>query len=89
MIEKRNQYGFPDLVEGIAKLNEQMSVINLEYDEAVKPMLARKNRAQHLAAEARARILAAPCQCADCIKAQNLPAVQRILAHWTPMDKGI
>lgn len=35
-----------------------------------------------IAQQARQRILAAPCQCKNCVIADNLPAVQRILkAH--------
>lgn len=44
-------------------------------------------RVQAQAAEIRARNFPAPCDCAECVKAQNLPAVQRILARWTPLDK--
>lgn len=46
-------------------------------------------RAKAIAADARARNFPPPCKCTDCIKAANLPAVQRILARWTPMDKGL
>ncbi len=44
-------------------------------------------RAQEIAAGARARKLAEPCDCAECIASRNLPSVQRILARWTPMEK--
>lgn len=46
-------------------------------------------RAKALAAEVIARKAEAPCDCKECIKAQNLPAVQRLLAKWTPMDRGL
>ncbi len=48
------------------------------------PML---ERVQQQAAEIRARNFPAPCQCATCVSVRNLPAVQRILALWQPMDK--
>ena len=44
-------------------------------------------QAQVKAAEIRARNFPAPCQCDECKIARNLPAVQRLLARWTPMDK--
>lgn len=90
MSDQRTKYGFPDLakiLDGFDALNDEMAAINAEFSATV--VIERQRRAQQIAAEARQRLLAAPCQCADCIKAQNLPAVQRILALWTPLDKGI
>ncbi len=40
----------------------------------------RLRAAQAQAAEVRARSLPLECVCAECIRARNLPAVQRILA---------
>lgn len=44
-------------------------------------------QAQAYAAAARERLAAAPCDCPECVMATNLPAVQRLLARWAPMDK--
>lgn len=44
-------------------------------------------RVQAQAAEIRARNFPAPCECDECVSARKLPAVQRILARWTPMEK--
>lgn len=52
------------------------------------PVVDKLAQAQAVAAAARERLAAAPCTCAECVKATNLPSVQRILARWTPMDRG-
>lgn len=49
------------------------------------PVIDRAEQARIIAAGARERLAAAPCTCAECVKAQNLPAVQRILAAYKPM----
>lgn len=45
-------------------------------------MSARLTEAQARAAEIRARNFPAPCNCAECVVARNLPAVLRILERW-------
>lgn len=50
------------------------------------PNIDRAEQARIIAAGARERLKAAPCQCEQCRIAENLPAVQRILARAVPMD---
>lgn len=49
--------------------------------------VVRLRQAQAAAAEVRARNLPAPCNCDGCVAARNLPAVQRILARFVPIDR--
>lgn len=49
-------------------------------------MQLRFAQAKVIAADALARNFPSPCTCTECVKARNLPAVQRILAKWAPMD---
>lgn len=46
-------------------------------------------RAQAVTAEVRSRNFPVPCQCATCLAVENFPAVQRILAKLTPMDRSM
>lgn len=49
------------------------------------PVVDRAEQARIIAAAARERLAAAPCTCRECVIAQNLPAVQRVLAAYKPM----
>lgn len=49
------------------------------------PVVDRAEQARIIAAGARERIAAAPCTCRDCVIAQKLPSVQRLLAAYKPM----
>lgn len=49
------------------------------------PVIDRAEQARIIAAQARERLAAAPCTCKECQIAQNLPAVQRLLAAYKPM----
>lgn len=44
-------------------------------------------QAHAYAEAARERLAAAPCDCPECVRSTNLPAVQRLLARWVPMDR--
>lgn len=51
--------------------------------------MRRFEKAKAIADEARARNFPPPCDCKECTSVRNLPAVQRILAKWVPLDRGV
>jgi hypothetical protein len=53
-----------------------------EFGFPIADTAARLLAAQDIAAAARERLALAPCPCAACVAAENLPAIQRILAAW-------
>jgi len=53
------------------------------------PVVDRAEQARIIAAGARERLAAKPCDCRECQVTRNLPGVLRILAKWTPMDRSV
>src|SRR4051812_42387366 len=84
-----NDYGFPVsfddafMVDTSSPEFDQRLLMNAPAVQELK----RFERAKSIAAEARARNFPPLCDCKECTAARNLPAVLRILAKWTPMDR--
>ena len=72
----RNEYGSP--------VDMPVSEVNRLVQNVPPPNVVRQrnrlSKAQKQAAEARERNFPPECDCAECVRARNLPAVQRILA---------
>ena len=52
------------------------------------PVVDKLAQAIEIAAGASERIKNVPCTCVECVKAMNLPAVQRILAAYEPLHRS-
>lgn len=91
---KWNAYGFPifdesDFVEDSMVATSLIGFGQDRLDHALEvSRQLRFESAKRIAADARARNFPPPCECRECTSVRNLPAVQRILAKWTPMDRG-